>query len=34
MEDPFEYDGTGYSKSDEVSLGILDDFQKELEAEL
>ena len=31
MEDPFEYDGTGFSKSDEVSLGVLDSFQKELE---
>jgi len=31
MEDPFEYDGTGYSKSDEVSLDVLDNFQKELE---
>jgi ABC-type multidrug transport system fused ATPase/permease subunit len=34
MEDPFEYDGTGYSKSDEVSLEVLDNFQKELEAKL
>lgn len=34
MEDPFEYDGTGYSKSDEVSLDVLDNFQKELEGKL
>jgi len=34
MEDPFEYDGTGYSKSDEVSLEVLDNFQKELEGKL
>ena len=34
MEDPFEYDGTGFSKSDEVSLGVLDSFQKELEGKL
>ena len=34
MEDPFEYDGTGHSKSDEVSLEVLDNFQKELEAKL
>jgi hypothetical protein len=31
MEDPFEYDGSGYTKSDEVSLEILDNLQKELE---
>lgn len=31
MEDPFEYDGSGYSKSDEVSLVVLDNLQKELE---
>lgn len=30
MEDPFEYDGTGFSKSDEVSLDVLDNFQKEI----
>jgi len=34
MEDPFEYDGTGHSKSDEVSLEILDNFQKEIEGKL
>jgi len=34
MEDPFEYDGTGHSKSDEVSLDVLDNFQKELEGKL
>jgi ABC-type multidrug transport system fused ATPase/permease subunit len=34
MEDPFEYDGTGYSKSDEISLEILDNFQKEIEGKL
>jgi ABC-type multidrug transport system fused ATPase/permease subunit len=34
MEDPFEYDGSGYAKSDEVSLGVLDNFQKELEEKL
>jgi len=32
MEDPFEYDGTGVSKSDEISLEVLDNFQKELES--
>jgi ABC-type multidrug transport system fused ATPase/permease subunit len=31
MEDPFEYDGSGYSKSDEISLEVLDNFQKELD---
>lgn len=31
MEDPFEYDGSGYSRSDEVSLDVLDNLQKELE---
>lgn len=31
MEDPFEYDGSGFSKSDEVSLDVLDNLQKELE---
>jgi hypothetical protein len=31
MEDPFEYDDSGYSKSDEVSLEVLDNFQKEIE---
>jgi ABC-type multidrug transport system fused ATPase/permease subunit len=34
MEDPFEYDGSGYSKSDEISLAVLDNFQKELEEKL
>lgn len=34
MEDPFEYDGSGYSKSDEISLAILDNFQKEIEGKL
>jgi len=34
MEDPFEYDGSGYSKSDEISLEILDNFQKEIEGKL
>ena len=34
MEDPFEYDGTGHSKSDEVSLDVLDNFQKEIEGKL
>ncbi|HZK92658.1 MAG TPA: hypothetical protein VFC67_00520 [Prolixibacteraceae bacterium] len=34
IEDPFEYDGTGYSKSDEVSLDVLDNFQKEIEGKL
>lgn len=34
MEDPFEYDGSGYSKSDEVSLDVLDNFQKEIEGKL
>lgn len=34
MEDPFEYDGTGTAKSDEVSLDVLDHFQKELETGL
>ena len=31
MEDPLEYDGTGYSKSDEISLEVLDNLQKEFE---
>lgn len=31
MEDPFEYDGSGEAKSDEVSLEVLDQFQRELE---
>jgi ABC-type multidrug transport system fused ATPase/permease subunit len=31
MEDPFEYDGSDEAKSDEVSLAVLDNFQKELE---
>jgi hypothetical protein len=30
MEDPFEYDGSDYIKSDEVSLEVLDNLQKEL----
>lgn len=34
MEDPFEYDGSGYSSSDEISLKVLDNFQKELEDKL
>ncbi|HEY3388633.1 MAG TPA: hypothetical protein VGK38_03615, partial [Prolixibacteraceae bacterium] len=34
MEDPFEYDGTGYSKSDEVSLEVLDNFQNEIEGKM
>jgi len=34
MEDPFEYDGTGYSNSDEISLEILDNFQKEIDGKL
>jgi len=34
MEDPFEYDDSGYSKSDEVSLEVLDNFQKEIEGKL
>ena len=34
MEDPFEYDGSGYSKSDEVSLEVLDNFQKEIEGKI
>jgi len=34
MEDPFEYDGTDDSKSDEVSLEVLDNFQNELEGKL
>lgn len=34
MEDPFEYDGSGHSRSDEVSLDVLDNFQKELEEKL
>ncbi len=34
MEDPFEYDGTGFSKSDEVSLEVLDNFQKEIEGKM
>lgn len=34
MEDPFEYDGSDHTKSDEVSLEILDNFQKELEEKL
>jgi ABC-type multidrug transport system fused ATPase/permease subunit len=34
MEDPFEYDGSGYSKSDEVSLGVLDNLQEEFEGKL
>jgi len=34
MEDPFEYDGTGISKSDEISLDVLDNFQKELVSKL
>jgi len=31
MEDPFEYDASGYNGSDEISLEVLDNFQKELE---
>ena len=34
MEDPFEYDGSGLTSSDEVSLKVLDNFQKELEEKL
>jgi len=34
MEDPFEYDGTGDSKSDEISLDVLDNFQKELDGKV
>jgi ABC-type multidrug transport system fused ATPase/permease subunit len=34
MEDPFEYDGTGITSPDEVSLEVLDNFQKELEEKL
>ena len=34
MEDPFEYDGSGDSKSDEISLGVLDNLQKEFEEKL
>lgn len=34
MEDPFEYDGSGYSKSDEISLEVLDNFQKEIEGKI
>jgi hypothetical protein len=30
MEDPFEYDGSDNIKSDEVSLEVLDNLQKEL----
>lgn len=31
LEDPFEYDGSGVAKSDEISFEVLDNFQKELE---
>ena len=34
MEDPFEYDGSGYSKSDEISLEVLDNFQREIEGKI
>ena len=34
MEDPFEYDGSDEAKSDEVSLAVLDNFQKELEEKI
>ncbi len=34
MEDPFEYDGSGYEKSDEVSLALLNNFQKEIEEKI
>jgi ABC-type multidrug transport system fused ATPase/permease subunit len=30
MEDPFEYDGSGYSKSDEISLEVIDNLQKKI----
>ncbi len=30
IEDPFQYDGSGYSKADEVSLTVLDNLQNEL----
>lgn len=29
IEDPFQYDGSGHSKADEVSLAILDDLEQE-----
>ncbi len=32
MEDPFEYDESWEVKSDEISLGVLDNLQKEMEA--
>ncbi len=31
MEDPFEYDGSYEAKSDEISLEVLDNLQKEFE---
>jgi len=34
MEDPFEYDGTDVTKSDEISLEVLDNFQKEIEGKI
>lgn len=34
MEDPFEYDGSGQAKSDEISLEVLNNFQKEIEEKL
>jgi ABC-type multidrug transport system fused ATPase/permease subunit len=34
MEDPFEYDGSDDTKSDEVSLAVLDNFQKEIEEKI
>ena len=34
MDDPFEYDDSGHSKSDEVSLDVLDNMQKEFDGKL
>jgi hypothetical protein len=30
MEDPFDYDGSGEVKSDEISLAVLDNLQQEI----